>query len=155
MLRILNPKTSLLQNASSKNTIIIGSSKGFNLIKNSGSVRNYVPLGSHMSDNDPEILEREKRRLLSGNVKGVMSSAPGWNEMLASDSEAMIKAEREPESSFHELQQESIMAFEIKRKSDESEVAGGIKQEIKREMIVNDKVVESTAEYREYVGHKK
>ncbi|CAG8435741.1 6215_t:CDS:2 [Diversispora eburnea] len=126
MLRILNVKTSLLQNASSKNTIIIA------------NVRNYVPLGSHMSDNDPETLEREKKRLLSGNVKGVLRSAPGWNEMLASDSEAVIKAEREPESSFHELQQESLTAFQIRRENDESDVVGQIKQEIKREMIVDD-----------------
>ncbi|CAG8593050.1 13155_t:CDS:2, partial [Acaulospora colombiana] len=42
-------------------------------------------------------------------IKGSMKSAPGWNEKLASESEAVIKAEREPHpSSVVHLQRESI-----------------------------------------------
>ncbi|CAI2174735.1 19359_t:CDS:2 [Funneliformis geosporum] len=51
----------------------------------------YTPFGSHVSDNDPVILDREKKRVLNGNVKSLLKSAPGWNEMLASDSEAMVQ----------------------------------------------------------------
>eukprot|EP00891_Asterochloris_glomerata_P001943 jgi/Astpho2/1943/Aster-x0089 len=51
--------------------------------------------GSHASDNDPEVLEAEKRKNLSGQTKSSMPGhAPGWNERLASDSEAAVKAEK-------------------------------------------------------------
>ncbi|KAJ3052934.1 hypothetical protein HK097_005382 [Rhizophlyctis rosea] len=43
--------------------------------------------GSHMSNNDPEILEKEKQK----NLKNGSS----WNETLASTSEAAVKADRE------------------------------------------------------------
>ncbi|WVQ78183.1 hypothetical protein IAT38_000266 [Cryptococcus sp. DSM 104549] len=48
-------------------------------------------------DNDPDVLAREKAR----NLKGTQDSsaphkehAPGWNEHLASDAEANIKADQ-------------------------------------------------------------
>lgn len=61
-----------------------------------------------MSNNDPEILEREKHRSL--NEKHDDSSqphkehAPGWNEDLASVSEAHIKADQANVGSPQELQ---------------------------------------------------
>ncbi|CAG8593079.1 11115_t:CDS:2 [Dentiscutata heterogama] len=68
---------------------------------------NFV--NSNASDNDPLIIEREKQRLLKGKVVGNVKHAPGWNERLASDSEAMIKAEREPDSSsMDDLQRETL-----------------------------------------------
>ncbi|KAI9595503.1 hypothetical protein BDF19DRAFT_440709, partial [Syncephalis fuscata] len=51
----------------------------------------YGPLGSHMSDNDPEIIERELK--LQQNEKKVDTyhhMAPGWSETLASESEAEV-----------------------------------------------------------------
>ncbi|KAF9243492.1 hypothetical protein BU15DRAFT_42867, partial [Melanogaster broomeanus] len=52
---------------------------------------------STMHDNDPELLEREKRRNLSGDQYGAstpIDNAPGWNESLATASEAFVKADR-------------------------------------------------------------
>ncbi|RIA86980.1 hypothetical protein C1645_828415 [Glomus cerebriforme] len=69
----------------------------------------YTPFGSHVCDDNPLTLYREKERLLKGKVKDILKSAPGWNELLASDSEAMIKAEREPDPlSMKELQNDSL-----------------------------------------------
>eukprot|EP00877_Chromochloris_zofingiensis_P014420 jgi/Chrzof1/9231/Cz03g40230.t1 len=50
--------------------------------------------GSHVSDNDPEVLEREKQRNLKGQTPEFVPGVPGWNPKLASDSEAAVKAER-------------------------------------------------------------
>ena len=50
--------------------------------------------GSHVSDNDPATIRREKAKSLEGHTPTVMPGAPGWNEKLASDSEAVVKAER-------------------------------------------------------------
>ncbi|KAF9565334.1 hypothetical protein CPC08DRAFT_704603 [Agrocybe pediades] len=53
---------------------------------------------STMHDNDPDLLEREKARNLSGRTGKQFGSphehAPGWNEKLASSSEAAVKADR-------------------------------------------------------------
>jgi len=52
---------------------------------------------STMHDNDPELLEREKQRNLS-NIQHKTSTpldyAPGWNESLATASEAHVKADQ-------------------------------------------------------------
>ncbi|KAG6334140.1 hypothetical protein ID866_4947 [Astraeus odoratus] len=55
-----------------------------------------VTLGEHSTvhDNDAELLEREKRRNLSGaqhKTSSTIEDAPGWNEYLASASEAHVK----------------------------------------------------------------
>ncbi|PPQ69313.1 hypothetical protein CVT25_005914 [Psilocybe cyanescens] len=51
-----------------------------------------------MHDNDPELLEKEKHRNLNRNLNDKTSTphehAPGWNELLASASEAAVKADR-------------------------------------------------------------
>jgi hypothetical protein len=47
-----------------------------------------------MHDNDPEVLEREKQRNLSNTQHKTSTphaEAPGWNEYLASTSEADVK----------------------------------------------------------------
>ncbi|KAI6107987.1 hypothetical protein F5141DRAFT_91357 [Pisolithus sp. B1] len=52
---------------------------------------------STIHDNNAEILEREKRRNLSGTqhvTSSPIENAPGWNEYLASASEAHVKADR-------------------------------------------------------------
>lgn len=48
-----------------------------------------------MSDNNPETLEEGKQRVLRGSGRSDIKSAPQWDEALASDSEADIKADRE------------------------------------------------------------
>jgi hypothetical protein len=55
-----------------------------------------------MHDNDPEILELEKRRNLAKiqhKTSTPHAHAPGWNEHLASASEASVKAFTFPSSS--------------------------------------------------------
>ena len=73
--------------------------------------------GSHVSDNDPTILQREKERNLSGQtgkpggegaVPGAVENAPGWNPKLASDAESVVKAERAPDKPIEEMVEESV-----------------------------------------------
>ncbi|KAJ3033873.1 hypothetical protein HDV00_005677 [Rhizophlyctis rosea] len=45
--------------------------------------------GSHMSNNDPHVLEKEKQATVKAGAKGK------WNEKLASTSEAAVKADRD------------------------------------------------------------
>ncbi|CAG8539431.1 9320_t:CDS:2, partial [Acaulospora morrowiae] len=72
-----------------------------------------------LPENDPEDIDHEKKRLLkgvvpeTGNIKGHIKHAPGWNANLASESEAVnfqkIKAEREPNPpTMDHLQRETI-----------------------------------------------
>ncbi|KAG8984921.1 hypothetical protein FRB94_005444 [Tulasnella sp. JGI-2019a] len=64
--------------------------------------------GSHMSDDDPNILEREKRRILHEKHDDTRQPhkkhAPGWSEPLASHSEANIKADQADTGSPLDLQ---------------------------------------------------
>lgn len=61
-----------------------------------------------MHDNDPSILEREKKRTLSGEQVEHIDSAPGWNQHLATTSEAGVKADRHPyKGSVQDLQKET------------------------------------------------
>ncbi|KAJ3184086.1 hypothetical protein HDU85_001937 [Gaertneriomyces sp. JEL0708] len=81
-------------------------------------VRHYAPLGSQMSDQDPDIIEREKKRSMERRVKTTkvdvtaterIETAPGWNEYLASESEADVKADRQPDPlSMEDLQKSSV-----------------------------------------------
>ncbi|KIY67266.1 hypothetical protein CYLTODRAFT_422674 [Cylindrobasidium torrendii FP15055 ss-10] len=56
---------------------------------NAGQIR----FSSTMHDNDPQVLETEKRRTLAGKSNTPHRHAPGWNENLASTSEANVKAD--------------------------------------------------------------
>ncbi|RGB38895.1 hypothetical protein C1646_691242 [Rhizophagus diaphanus] len=90
----------------------------------------YTPLGGHVADDDPFVVAREKERLLKGKVKHFLKSAPGWSELLASDSEAVIKAEREPDPlSIKDLQNESIKTLSMS--DNDIEIIDHIKQEVK------------------------
>ncbi|KAJ3563418.1 hypothetical protein NP233_g6339 [Leucocoprinus birnbaumii] len=66
---------------------------------------------STMHENDPEVLEREKNRNLSRSQHKTSTphgkDAPGWNEYLASASEANVKADRST-SSPQDLQEETV-----------------------------------------------
>ncbi|KAF7729337.1 hypothetical protein EC973_004593 [Apophysomyces ossiformis] len=67
---------------------------------------------SHMSDNDPEVLEREKQKSLRAQDKQ-------WNEKLASHSEAAVKADSEDDVPFDKLQRES--AEKLKKEEKETD----------------------------------
>ncbi|KAG1796284.1 uncharacterized protein HD556DRAFT_292300 [Suillus plorans] len=75
---------------------------------------------STMHDNDPETLEREKRRNLSGTQLETSANddAPGWNENLASESEAHVKADRSSVT-FNDLQRKTIDFVNAKHQADE------------------------------------
>ncbi|KAJ7867021.1 hypothetical protein B0H14DRAFT_2218986, partial [Mycena olivaceomarginata] len=77
---------------------------------------------STMHDNDPETLEREKHRNLKGEQHKTSNTtphdhAPGWNEPLASASEASVKADQ-AKGSPSDLQKKTV---ESHRSSAESE----------------------------------
>ncbi|KAI9277990.1 hypothetical protein BC943DRAFT_364073 [Umbelopsis sp. AD052] len=61
---------------------------------------------SHMSDNDPEVLEKEKKEHLEKKDKN-------WNEKLASFSEASVKADQSEDKPVDVMQKES--AEELKK----------------------------------------
>ncbi|KAJ1674134.1 hypothetical protein EV182_003894, partial [Spiromyces aspiralis] len=61
--------------------------------------------GSHMMDEtDPQNIEREKQRVLKGESISPCDQAPQWNGFLASEAEAIVKAEQESDVSVKELQ---------------------------------------------------
>ncbi|KAI9483282.1 MAG: hypothetical protein EXX96DRAFT_557567 [Benjaminiella poitrasii] len=67
---------------------------------------------SHMSDNDPEVLEKEKQKNLSKKEN------KEWNEKLASHSEAAVKADKEQDKPIDLLQNETIKNLEKKAEED-------------------------------------
>ncbi|CAG8557387.1 277_t:CDS:2 [Ambispora gerdemannii] len=79
----------LVDNLYKKSVVTIVQRKNFSM-----SRWYAAPLGSHVSNNDPKILEEEEEKLSKGKVKSKIITAPGWNEVLASESEAIVKAER-------------------------------------------------------------
>jgi hypothetical protein len=95
-------------------------------------------LGSHTSNNDPDVLEREKARNLSARtaeegerVPGSMpgGTAPGWNERLASDAEAVVKAERAPDVGVEELVRLSVEQAKQATAEAEEEAAAAAAEE--------------------------
>lgn len=75
----------------------------------------YIMIYSTMHDNDPETLEREKERTISGEQLKTphIDSAPGWSEKPASSSEAHVKADRHPhKGSVKDLQKETAEKHE-------------------------------------------
>jgi len=63
--------------------------------------RAYSSSSSTMHDNDPEVLEREKRRNLARHphqTSSPLDHSPGWNETLATTSEAHVKADQDASS---------------------------------------------------------
>ncbi|TFK50143.1 hypothetical protein OE88DRAFT_1661721 [Heliocybe sulcata] len=66
---------------------------------------------STMHDNDPELLEKEKHRNLQGKqheTSTPLHDAPGWNEHLASASEATVKADRSSHNDPEALQAHTV-----------------------------------------------
>jgi hypothetical protein len=74
-----------------------------------------------MHDNNPEILELEKKRNLS-KIQHLTSTphahAPGWNEALATESEAFVKADKGPEADA-DLQAGSVEYIRARHTSDD------------------------------------
>lgn len=69
--------------------------------------------GSHSSDNDPDVLEKEKHKNLKGEQDHTI--VEGWNEKLASDSEAAVKAEHHVPHEDHKEQIEELQEHTTRR----------------------------------------
>jgi hypothetical protein len=78
------------------------------VINNTKRLKREVP--------DGEILEKEVERTKKGEAESTIAEFPGWNEVLASDSEADVKADRYPKKDFKELQKETIEIIQKKAK---------------------------------------
>jgi len=75
-----------------------------------------------MHDNDPEVLEREKGRNLAGTQYKTSTPhkhAPGWNEHLASASEASVKADKDT-GSLEDLQSTTVEYIQSRHSPDEA-----------------------------------
>ncbi|KAI0250220.1 hypothetical protein BJV78DRAFT_1220535 [Lactifluus subvellereus] len=69
-----------------------------------------------MHDNDPEVLEREKRRNLARQpyqTSSPLDHSPGWNERLASTSEAYVKADQDA-SPVHDLASRTVAHLKVR-----------------------------------------
>lgn len=89
------------------------------MARNSGVV--CMGHGSHASDNNPEIIQREKERNLTGQTGEHVPGVPGWNEKLASDSEATVKAERTDMSVEEMVEHSTKVAKEINGEGEQTE----------------------------------
>ncbi|KAI0822561.1 hypothetical protein BC628DRAFT_669846 [Trametes gibbosa] len=78
-------------------------------------------------DNDPAVLEREKRRNLNKEQHKTSTPlpdhAPGWNESLASESEAAVKADQWSGSSAKELQEETVKYVSDRHRAEKTTTA--------------------------------
>ncbi|KAI0072953.1 hypothetical protein K474DRAFT_1604172 [Panus rudis PR-1116 ss-1] len=75
-----------------------------------------------MHDNDPEVLETEKQRNLKKEQHKYSTpnkNAPGWNQHLASASEAAVKADKETGSP-SELQEHTVNYVKARHHSTDS-----------------------------------
>ncbi|KAI6025885.1 hypothetical protein F5J12DRAFT_452544 [Pisolithus orientalis] len=94
------------------------------VVSSTGKNRKY---SSTVHGNDAELLEREKHRNLSGTqhtTSSPIDDAPGWNEYLATTSEANVKADRStlrPE----ELQAKTVNHIRARHRIDDRPEATG------------------------------
>ncbi|KAL4066913.1 hypothetical protein J3A83DRAFT_4260547 [Scleroderma citrinum] len=81
---------------------------------------------SSVHGNDAELLEREKHRNLSGRqqTSSSIENAPGWNECLATTSEANVKADRST-TPISDLQEKTINHLYARHHPDERPEATG------------------------------
>ncbi|KZS92332.1 hypothetical protein SISNIDRAFT_550367 [Sistotremastrum niveocremeum HHB9708] len=81
---------------------------------------------STVHENDPETLEREKARNLAKEQHHTSTPhehAPGWNEYLASSSEAHVKADKS-EGTAEELQTRTVEHIKKRHHEDNDNVKG-------------------------------
>ncbi|KAJ7650146.1 hypothetical protein FB45DRAFT_887096 [Roridomyces roridus] len=95
-----------------------------NITRRAAAVRaSSVRFTSTMHDNDPDVLDLEKGRNLSGLQYRTSTPhkghAPGWNEHLASASEASVKADKDV-SSPDMLQKSTVDYIHARHSPDES-----------------------------------
>jgi len=77
---------------------------------------------SSVHENDPELLEREKQRNLSGTQHHTSTPhdhAPGWNEHLASASEANVMADKST-NSLEEMTEKTVKYVQSRHHADDT-----------------------------------
>eukprot|EP00887_Chlorella_sp_A99_P005629 scaffold1.g5629.t1 len=95
-----------------------------------------------IGDNDPEyiqacqaqhrmrtlgrIVQKMKERALKGKVVSHDPETPGWCEGLASDAEAVVKAERDHEMPMEEMRRFTEHVLDEEGKQDSYDATGGI-----------------------------
>jgi hypothetical protein len=79
---------------------------GCGIATTSSSLRN------RSAESDPDVLQREKERNLKGQAHTIHPDTPGWNHRLASDSEAVVKAEKMGDMPMEELQRHTVRIVE-------------------------------------------
>ncbi|EJD06543.1 uncharacterized protein FOMMEDRAFT_76424, partial [Fomitiporia mediterranea MF3/22] len=92
---------------------------------------------STVHDNDPDVLETEKAKNLSGKQHKGSSpheSAPGWNEYLASASEAAVKADRNEAGDAETLQRKSVEHIRARHHADDV-TSGTVEAEYERDEV--------------------
>lgn len=76
------------------------------------------------SDQCSQTIDREKQRNLSGNQHKTSTphkNAPGWNEYLASSSEAAVKADRSEDATPEDMQKETTEHIRARHHADEDD----------------------------------
>ena len=104
LLHALAPSRAALAPVASAAASVQGASLAVPSLASAAAVRSLrcsatrLGFGSHVSDNNPFVLELEKKRNLSKDKKipggGGVPDVEGWNELLASDSEAVVRPRR-------------------------------------------------------------
>ncbi|KAJ7903432.1 hypothetical protein B0H14DRAFT_940248 [Mycena olivaceomarginata] len=114
----------------------------------------FTRFSSTMHDNDPVILETEKGRNLAGTQYKTSTPhrkhAPGWNEHLASASEASVKADKDTESPA-DLQKTTVEYIQSRHSPDEAttlrdQVDGPLSAAQSDEVLVRKTIHEETTE---------
>ncbi|KAK9897868.1 hypothetical protein P389DRAFT_210253 [Cystobasidium minutum MCA 4210] len=75
----------------------------------------YAHHNPHGHTGDPKEIEQEKQKNLKGQSESPVEGAPGWNEKLASDAEAKVKATKDTRSP-QELQEDTANAHAAEQK---------------------------------------
>ncbi|KLO17400.1 hypothetical protein SCHPADRAFT_937099 [Schizopora paradoxa] len=111
---------------------------------------------STMHENDPVVLEREKHRNLHGKHNHGSTvhpeHAPGWNEELASESEAVVKAAQSSSADPAKLVEETVKRVKSKHHGEEVPIVQ-IKAETEQLLTAdNGEVAEAKYEKDEVTG---
>ncbi|PIL35299.1 hypothetical protein GSI_02024 [Ganoderma sinense ZZ0214-1] len=92
-----------------------------------------------VSNNDPELLERERQRNLSKEqpeTSTPVSGAPGWNEALATSSEAAVKADHNGGNPM-ELQERTVAFIKRQQHHDSDGSQAPYEPEVTTEWMMN------------------
>eukprot|EP01027_Heterolobosea_sp_BB2_P026012 GEZU01039969.1.p1 GENE.GEZU01039969.1~~GEZU01039969.1.p1 ORF type:complete len:204 (+),score=29.39 GEZU01039969.1:190-801(+) len=79
----------------------------------------YAASFSSRSEDPKQNVRRERDRIIHHKIISTIPEFPGWDENLASNSEADVKADLAPDKSIEELQKESIETLKKMKEEDQ------------------------------------